>query len=315
MRSLTDAQAIALFLDMLSVEKGAANNSILAYAQDLRQASKWLSLVEREAPVAITREDGLVNATKENIRSILAKYEQEEISRQSQGRKLSSLRQFYLFLNRESYRADTPMEDIVSPGQNRKLPRALTTNQVDRLFATMQARQKSDPGPRNIRLAAMLELLYGSGLRASEVVSLLRHSVRAETPFITLTGKGNKQRLVPIHSRALQAILDWSQYVPNNERFLFPSNGKSGHLTRVRLFQLIRHLAIEAGLPKELASPHILRHSFASHLLENNADLLFLKQVLGHSDITTTQIYTHIAQSHLTEALNRHHPLSRKNDP
>src|SRR5690606_11406449 len=257
-RRLTDAAAIGLFLDMLASEKGAARNTLAAYERDLRLVSETLK-------------GSLLHAEPEDLRGWLAG--QGHLSRASISRKLSCLRQFYLFAFREGWRTDNPASDLMAPAPAQRLPKSLSREEVERLFAAAKARLERAPIPANFRLMALMELLYGSGLRATELVSLPRNAIAKGKPYIILKGKGGKERLVPLSGRALAAVEAWRAHVPEEAKHLFPSGGKSGHLTRVRLFQLVREVGLEAGVPPERLSPHVLRHAFATHLLDNGADL------------------------------------------
>ena len=194
------------------------------------------------------------------------------------------------------------------PGTRRALPRTLSHADIERLFATIAARLARDPpDPNDRRMEALLELLYGSGLRATELVSLSRNAIQPDRPFLILRGKGGRERLVPVSDRARAAVARWREHVAKERPFLFPS-GK-GHLSRVRLYQLVRALAAESGIPPERISPHVLRHAFATHLLEGGADLRALQSMLGHADIATTEIYTHVDSKRLVDLVNERHPL------
>ena len=195
------------------------------------------------------------------------------------------------------------------PGAARALPRTLGHEDVDRLFAEIERRLSLDRSPANLRLSALVELLYGSGLRATELVSLPRNLVRRDQPYLILRGKGGRERLVPISNRARAAVADYAATLPKDGAYLFPSGG-TGHLSRVRLFQLLRNLAADAGISPDRISPHVLRHAFATHLLEGGADLRALQTMLGHADIATTQIYTHVDSRRLVELVNQRHPLA-----
>jgi integrase/recombinase XerD len=208
----------------------------------------------------------------------------------------------------EGDRADDPGDALPKPGSRRPLPKTLSHDDVDRLFAAVAARLARDPPlPADLRNAALLELLYGSGLRATELVSLPRNAVHPDRPFVILTGKGGKERLVPISDRARAAVAAWRAHVAVDRPFLFPSG--ASHISRVRLFQIIRSLGAEAGIPPDRISPHVLRHAFATHLLEGGADLRALQSMLGHADIATTEIYTHVDRSRLVALVNERHPL------
>ena len=290
---MKDAEAILQFLEMLAAEGGAAKNTLLAYGSDLRGASALLggALVAADTP-ALQRLGS----------------EWMALSRTSVARKSSVLRRFYGFLEEEGIRADDPSDALPRPTTQRALPRILTHGDIARLFEALEERRRDRHGdPLTLRLIALVELLYGSGLRATELVSLPRHALRGDRPFLILRGKGGRERLVPISDRARQAVAEWSVHAPADQPFLFPSG--HGHLSRVRLFQLLRELAAEAGIPPQRISPHVLRHAFATHLLEGGADLRALQTMLGHADIATTQIYTHVNSAHLVELVNSRHPL------
>ena len=222
-------------------------------------------------------------------------------------RKSSALRQFYGFLVDEGLRKDDPSPALPRPQARRPLPRILSHDEVNRLF--VQAEQEAETGRAEaVRLLTLLELLYGSGLRATELVSLPLAAVPRDAPFLTVTGKGGAARMVPVSNRAKQVLGKWLELRSGEGRFLFPSRGK--HLTRIRLFQLLKELAARTGLPPEKLSPHVLRHAFATHLLEGGADLRVLQTLLGHADIATTQIYTHVDAARLVALVNERHPLA-----
>lgn len=290
---MTDAQAIVQFLEMLAAEGGAARNTLLAYGSDLRGASALL-------------DGGLVAADAEALQRLGSEW--MALSTTSVARKSSVLRRFFSFLEEEGVRTDDPSDALPRPGVRRSLPRTLGHGDIDRLFEALEERRRERHGdPLTLRLIALFELLYGSGLRATELVSLPRHALRGDRPFLILRGKGGRERLVPISDRARAAVADWTAHVPADQPWLFPSG--HAHLSRVRLFQLVRELAAEAGIPPERISPHVLRHAFATHLLEGGADLRALQTMLGHADIGTTQIYTHVNSAHLVELVNAKHPL------
>ncbi len=285
-----DHRLIALFLDMLAAERGAARNTILAYGRDLAQASDWLG--------------GRLGTAGAAELAILSG-QWAALARASAARKGSAVRQFLGFLASDGVRADNPGHDLAMPAIARPLPKTLDPRDVDRLFAALA---EQPPEPRALRLTALVELLYGSGLRATELVSLPRHAVRTGRGFIILAGKGGKERLVPVGARAEAAVAAHGANVPVESKYLFPSRGN--HLTRLRLYQLLKGLAVDAGIPPERVSPHVLRHAFATHLLEGGADLRTLQTLLGHADIATTQIYTHVASATLVALVNSRHPLA-----
>jgi integrase/recombinase XerD len=297
MTPLPDREAIQQFLEMLAVEGGAAKNTLLAYGSDLRGASAFLG-------------GGLAGADTPALQRLGGEW--MSLSRTSVARKASVLRRFYGFLEGEGLRGDDPSDALPRPATQRALPRTLDHADIGRLFEALEARRVDRHGDMlTLRLIALVELLYGSGLRATELVSLPRHALRGDQPFLILRGKGGRERLVPISDRARAAVAEWTRHVPGDQPWLFPS-GKS-YLSRVRLFQMLREVAAEAGISPERISPHVLRHAFATHLLEGGADLRALQTMLGHADIATTEIYTHVNSAHLVELVNSRHPLMDKN--
>lgn len=290
----TDAALIDRFLEMMAAERGAARNTLAAYRRDLDQAAAM-------AP------RGLADADTPALRQVMAGY--QSLAASSAARKLSALRQFYAFLRDEGERGDDPAQALARPTTRRPLPRILTHDDVERLFATAgEEAEGAAPPAAAVRLLLMLELLYGSGLRASELVSLPRRAIAGERLFLIIRGKGDKERLVPLSDRARGALDRWLPLIADGSLWLFPS-GKA-HLSRVRLFQMLRDLAGRAGIDPGAVSPHVLRHAFATHLLEGGADLRALQLMLGHADIATTEIYTHVDSRRLVELVNRRHPLA-----
>lgn len=292
-RKSHDHALIERFLEMMAAEAGAAKNTVAAYRSDLSLASDFLG-------------GELAEAGEADIARLAAEW--QALSRSSVARKSAALRRFYAFLADEGHRSDDPGSALPRPGSRRALPRTLSHNDVDRLFACVAERIAREPlDPADLRLSALLELLYGSGLRASELVSLPRNAVHPDRPFLILKGKGGRERLVPLSDRARAAVGAWRAHVGADRAWLFPS-GKT-HLSRVRLYQIIKALAAEAGVPPDRISPHVLRHAFATHLLEGGADLRALQSMLGHADIATTEIYTHVDASRLVDLVNTRHPL------
>jgi integrase/recombinase XerD len=288
-----DRRLIAAFLEMMAAEAGAARNTLLAYERDLRGASELLA-------------GRLAAASQGELKRLSAAW--LPLKRATVARKAAALRRFFAFLADEKMRADDPSAALPRPAGERPLPKILDHAAVDALFAELERRKAAEEGAASLRLSALVELLYGSGLRATELVSLPRHAVQPDRPFLILKGKGGRERLVPISDRARTAVAAWSALVPRDSLWLFPS-GKS-HLSRVRLHQLLKALAAAAGIPPERVSPHVLRHAFATHLLEGGADLRALQLLLGHADIATTQIYTHVDSRRLIELVNARHPLA-----
>ena len=287
-----DRAAIVRFLEMMAAEAGASRNTLLAYSTDLFGASEVLA-------------GRLADADAAAIDRLAAAW--EPLKRSSLSRKASALRRFFAFLVSEGDRPDDPSHALPRPSRERGLPKVLGHKDVDALFEAVARRQESAPGPVTDRLTALIELLYGSGLRATELVSLPRHAVRPDRPFLILTGKGGKERMVPLSERAQKAVARHAANVPADARYLFPSGKK--HLSRVRLYQLIRLLGAEAGIPPDRISPHVLRHAFATHLLEGGADLRAVQAMLGHADIATTEIYTHVQTRTLVDLVTDKHPL------
>lgn len=292
----SDADLIDRFLEMMAAERGVARNTISAYQSDLSAASRLTGGKIADADAAA-----------------LAKLAGQwgDLANSSVARKASALRRFYGFLHDEGLRADNPSAALPRPAQARALPKILGHHEVDLLFASIEARlSRPKPQASDYRLSALVELLYGSGLRASELVALSRASVISDRPYIILIGKGAKERLVPISDRARHAVGVWQAFVPKESRYLFPS--RSAHISRIRLFQIIKALAAESGLDPAKVSPHVLRHAFATHLLAGGANLRALQAMLGHADIATTQIYTHVDASRLVELVNKRHPLAKR---
>ncbi len=277
---------------MLAAERGAAANTIAAYRRDLEGAEDAIG--------------NLAAASRDSLASLGAAW--SGLAPASVARKASALRQFYGFLLDEGLRQDDPSAALPRPVTRRPLPRILGHDDVETLFAQAEREAESERSEA-VRLLTLLELLYGSGLRATELVSLPLSAVPRDAPFLTVTGKGGQQRMVPVSGRAKQALSRWLAIRPEGH-FLFPSRG--GHLSRVRLFQVLRDLAARAKIDPQKISPHVLRHAFATHLLEGGADLRVLQTLLGHADIATTQIYTHVDSARLVALVNERHPLAQR---
>jgi integrase/recombinase XerD len=293
--ALDDGAAIAAFLSALAAEAGAARNTLMAYRSDLELASATLG-------------GKLAGAQPSDLNRLADGW--ASLARSTVARKSAALRRFYGFLHDEGVRDDDPAAALPRPGGiQRRLPRVLDHADIDRLFTVLAARLvSSEKAPSDLRLLALVELLYGSGLRATELVSLDVRAIAADRPFAIIKGKGGRERLVPVSDRARAAVATWKAARGDAPGYLFPSGTK--HLSRVRLFQLLRELATEAGIPPERISPHVLRHAFATHLLEGGADLRALQTMLGHADIATTEIYTHVETARLVELVTTRHPLS-----
>jgi integrase/recombinase XerD len=281
---------------MLAAERGAAANTLAAYRRDLAGAEELIG--------------DLQQAQGPELASLGGHW--STLAPASLARKCSALRQFYGFLVDEGLRPDDPSAALPRPRTRRPLPRLLSHAEVEAMFARAEEEASGDR-PEAVRMLTLLELLYGSGLRASELVSLPLAAVPRDAPFLAVTGKGGQQRMVPVSGRARIALSRWlALRRPATSRFLFPTQAAAGHLTRVRLFQLLRELAGRAGIAPEKVSPHVLRHAFATHLLEGGADLRVLQTLLGHADIATTQIYTHVDSARLIALVNARHPLAAR---
>ncbi|MEP6983079.1 MAG: tyrosine recombinase [Sphingomicrobium sp.] len=288
-----DRALVDRFLDMMAAEAGSSRHTLAAYRNDLERASETLR--------------SLGTASADDLSRLGAAW--AELAPATVARRSASLRRFFGFLIDDGLRKDDPSATLPRPRFERPLPRILEAEEVARMFEAAEERAASGE-PAAVRNLALLELLYGSGLRATELVSLPRGAVRPGQPFLMVRGKGSKDRLVPISSRAEGVVGRWLELVPGGTLWLFPS-GKS-HLSRVRLFQIVRAMTADAGIAPERVSPHVLRHAFATHLLSGGADLRVLQSLLGHADIATTQIYTHVDSARLVELVNSRHPLATR---
>jgi integrase/recombinase XerD len=298
-RARDSAYLIESFLDMMGAERGASANTLAAYRRDL---------------VDFSAHGDPAKASRDAVRAFLSGLSTSGMAASTQARKLSALRQFYGFLYSEGIRGDDPTQTIAAPQTRRPLPKILSGSDLEKMLA-MAAQ---DTSPEGLRLTLIVEMLYGGGLRVSELAGMTLGAVRSKESFIRVTGKGNKERLSPLSPaarRALEAYLAVREhFVPKhdkNNRYLFASRGEGGFFTRRRFHQLLKDLAGKAGLDPAKVSPHVLRHAFATHLVEGGADLRSVQTLLGHADIATTQIYTHVARDHLTQVVNRAHPLAR----
>lgn len=289
-----DSALVDRFLDMMAAEAGASRNTLSAYRSDLAAAASALPA-------------GLGQASREDLKQLAPLW--ADLATSTLARRSAALRRFFGFLHDEGLRPDDPSVAMARPRLQRPLPRILDGPEVEAMFAAAEQRAASGL-PESLRNLALLELLYGSGLRASELVTLPRRAVRPGQSFLILRGKGAKERLVPISSRALSAVGKWLDAATGESSWLFP--GSRAHLSRVRLFQIVRAMAADAGIAPDRVSPHVLRHAFATHLLAGGADLRALQTLLGHADIATTQIYTHVDSERLVELVNQRHPLARR---
>lgn len=289
---------------MLSAERGAATNTLESYSRDLESYSAHLARRGRDAR----------DASPEDIRSWLEAMSKSGLAASTAARRLSAVRQFHRFLYTEGRRTDDPTATIDSPRRGRPLPKVLSEDDVSMLLEVTRA----DSSPGGLRMAALLEMLYATGMRVSELVTLPLSAVARDQDFILVLGKGNKERLVPLTGKARDAIAAYkgvrAHFLPkgSESRWLFPSTGREGHLTRQRFGQMLKDLAVMSGLSPASVSPHVLRHAFASHLLAHGADLRAVQQLLGHSDISTTQIYTHVLNERLARMVAEKHPLAQK---
>ena len=299
-----------LFLDMLAAERGAGKNTLDAYTRDLTGLEESLAAHGRK----------IANASTDDIRGYLVELAGHGLSAASVARKLSAVRQLYRFLYAEGHRTDDPAAVIEGPKRGRSLPKVLSIKEVDQLLASARERASGasliGERVRAMRLVCLLEVLYATGLRVSELVALPSSAARRDERMLVIRGKGNRERLVPLNTPARDAMREYLALLAENghkeTRWLFPSFGESGHLTRQHAARELKELASAAGIAPARVSPHVLRHAFASHLLQNGADLRVVQTLLGHADISTTQIYTHVLEERLKSLVRDLHPLSEK---
>lgn len=317
---MTDAASdpIEAFLEMMAAERGAAKNTLAAYRRDLEDFDQHL----RRAGKALT------DIRPRDLAAYLKAIADEGLAAASRARRLSSIRQLYRFLTAEGHVEDDPTTGFAGPRRERPLPKILSIAEVEALLETAARRTEGQTGRdrfRALRLKALLEILYATGMRVSELVELPSSVLNGDDRVLTIRGKGGRERLVPLNPAAREALSHYLSIGSDGEsdlspmlrtRYLFPSRSAEGHLTRQRLAQELKDLAIEAGIDPERVSPHVLRHAFASHLLDRGADLRAVQQLLGHADISTTQIYTHVLEERLRQLVREHHPLAnvRLND-
>lgn len=307
MVDLSQAQ-IEAFLEMMSAERGAAGNTLASYQRDLDDLRAVLT----------TRRIKLLDATSDDLRFYLSCLGKKGFAASSQSRKLSAMRQFYKFLYSEGFRRDDPTSILDSPRRVRALPKTMSEDDVTRLLerAALEANKAASGEYSPLRMLALLELLYATGMRVSELVSLPAKVLDQEGRFLIIRGKGNKERLVPLSRSAVEALARYGQarqtaLDDKDSPWLFPSPGRDGFLSRQVFARDLKSLAARAGLKATAISPHVMRHAFASHLLQNGADLRVVQELLGHSDISTTQIYTHVLDERLRELVQTHHPLAK----
>jgi integrase/recombinase XerD len=304
-----DQRLVALYLDMLAAERGAGKNTLAAYGRDLEDFSSYLKDVGRS----------IAKASTADLRGYLGALAKRGLRVTTVARRLSAIRQLYRFLYAEGHRSDDPAAVLEGPKRERALPKTLTLAEVDRLLAVAGNSDSAAPLParlRAARLACLLEVLYATGLRVSELVALPQSAARKDARVIIVRGKGNKERLVPLNDAAKRAMLAYLNLLAETDgaassKWLFPSFGESGHLTRQHFARELKALAGAAGLRPVQLSPHVLRHAFASHLLHNGADLRVVQTLLGHADISTTQIYTHVLEERLKSLVRDLHPLAQ----
>ncbi|MEX0697104.1 MAG: site-specific tyrosine recombinase XerD [Xanthobacteraceae bacterium] len=307
----SDETLIELFLDMLAAERGAGANTLSAYRRDLSDLSSTLSASGA----------GIFRATTDDLRGYLGTLAKRGFKASSVARRLSAIRQLYRFLYAEGRRSDDPAAVLEGPKRALALPKILSIAEVDRLLKQAHANADDRKRPaaerlRTARLACLLEVLYATGLRVSELVALPVSAARKDASMLIVRGKGGKERLVPLNDAAKRATADYFALLAEQDRtqskWLFPSFGESGHLTRQHFARDLKALAAAAGLKSAQVSPHVLRHAFASHLLHNGADLRVVQMLLGHADISTTQIYTHVLEERLKNLVRDLHPLTDK---
>lgn len=310
---MRDANWISSFLEAQSAEQGAAQNTLLAYGRDLKDFCDWLE----------ARGHNLAVASRADVEAYMVQCDADGLAKSTRARRLSAIKQIYRFAFEEGLREDNPAIQVPSPGRDKRLPKTLSIEEVDRLLgAAGQSGRNADDRLRNI---CLMELLYATGMRVSELVSLPVTSARGDPRMLLILGKGGKERLVPLSEDARVALADWLRCRDGREEarakrrgsasnYLFPSSGMSGHLTRHRFYMLIKELSVIAGVDPSKVTPHTLRHAFATHLLAGGADLRAIQTMLGHADVSTTEIYTHVLETRLNALVLDHHPLASDAD-
>lgn len=310
----TPERWISLFLEAQAAEAGAATNTQLAYGRDLVDYSDWLG----------HQGQSIATADRDQVEAYLMHCDAQGLAKSTRARRLSAIRQVYRFAFEEGWRTDNPAIQIKGPGRDKRLPKTLEVGEVDRLLDA--ARNTGRTPADKLRNTCLMELLYATGMRVSELVSLPVSAARGDPRMLLIAGKGDKERLVPLSPPARDALAQWlacrdktetaqarEKGIPES-RFLFPSRGKAGHLTRHWFYLLIKDLAVQGGIEPAKVTPHTLRHAFATHLLANGADLRIIQTLLGHADIATTEIYTHVLDERLADLVLEHHPLARAPD-
>lgn len=309
MTSHTPSSWISMFLEAQAAELGAATNTLLAYGRDLKDFDAWLGRRSRD----------FTTVTRDEVERYLIYCDDQGLAKSTRARRLSAIKQLYRFAFEEGLRSDNPALQISGPGQDKRLPKILSVEEVDRLLAAAHDCGRS-PADR-LRNTCLMELLYATGMRVSELVGLPVSAARGDPRLLLILGKGGKERLVPLSGDARDILVAWikerdsadaarvAKKLPAS-RYLFPSRGKGGHLTRHRFYLLIKEIAVAAGVDPAKVTPHTLRHAFATHLLAGGADLRAIQTMLGHADVATTEIYTHVLEARLSELVLDHHPLS-----
>lgn len=304
--TLSDKHLISAFIDAQAAELGAATNTQLAYARDLGFFADWVAGVGKT----------FVTVMQDDIEAFLIECEAQGLAKSTRARRLSAIKQLFRFGFEEGWRSDNPALRISGPGQSKHLPQTLSEADVDKLLQTARTM-----GRDTVRNTCLMELLYATGMRVSELVSLPVAAARGNPQMLLVRGKGGKERMVPLSPPARDGLHAWlalrdqaEQKAMENGKpesaFLFPSRGKTGHLTRIRFFQIVKKLAVQAGVRSDHVTPHTLRHAFATHLLARGADLRSIQTLLGHADVSTTEIYTHVLDERLRELVTQHHPLN-----
>ncbi|MEH6644906.1 tyrosine recombinase [Sulfitobacter sp.] len=298
-----------MFLEAQAAELGAATNTLLAYGRDLKDFDAWLARQTKT----------FAEVMRADVESYLVYCDAQGLAKSTRARRLSAVKQLYRFTFEEGLRSDNPALQISGPGQDKSLPKILSVDEVDSLLTAARTLGRNDT--ERVRNTCLMELLYATGMRVSELVGLPVSATRGDPRLLLILGKGGKERMVPLSPDARAALALWITLRDENEaaralkklpasRFLFPSRGKEGHLTRHRFYLLIKEIAVAAGVNPSKVTPHTLRHAFATHLLAGGADLRAIQTMLGHADVATTEIYTHVLAARLSELVLDHHPLS-----
>ncbi|WP_208348419.1 site-specific tyrosine recombinase XerD [Pseudaestuariivita rosea] len=310
---MSDLNWISAFIEAQAAELDIAHNTQLAYARDLKDFANWLERQHSQFKIA----------SRSDVEDYLIDCDAQGLSQSTRARRLSAIKQLYRFAFEEGWRSENPAIQIKGPGRNKRLPKTLSEADVDRLLQTVRSFGRSEAD--RVRNTCLLEVLYATGMRVTELVSLPIAAVRGNPKMLLIRGKGDKERMVPLTGTARQALADWIKLWDQQQdkarengrpvsRFLFPSGGKTGYLTRTRFYLLIKDLAVAAGVSPNLVTPHTLRHAFATHLLANGADLRSIQALLGHADVGTTEIYTHVLEERLKDLVLTHHPLAQDSD-